>query len=41
MDSKTDRSVQLAPAIERFLRQEVGAGADLDQSISLLQGIIK
>lgn len=40
MDAKTDRSVQLAPAIERFLRQEVGSGAELAQSISSLQSIV-
>jgi flagellum-specific ATP synthase len=41
MDSKTDRSVQLAPSMERFLRQEVGVGADLGLSITTLQGILK
>ena len=41
MDAKTDRSVQLAPAIERFLRQEVGNGAELEQSIGILQSIVK
>ncbi|WP_435782780.1 flagellar protein export ATPase FliI [Cellvibrio sp.] len=41
MDSKTDRSVQLAPSIERFLRQEVGTGADLGLSVATLQSIIK
>jgi flagellum-specific ATP synthase len=41
MDIKTDQSVQLAPAIERFLRQEVGAGADLEQSITGLRSIIR
>ena len=41
MDSKTDRSVQLAPSIERFLRQDVGVAADLGLSISTLQSIIK
>lgn len=41
MDSKTDRSVQLAPSIERFLRQDVGVAADLGLSITTLQGIIK
>jgi ATPase FliI/YscN family len=40
MDAKTDRAVQLAPAIERFLRQEVGSGAELAQSISSLQSIV-
>ena len=41
MDAKTDRSVQLAPAIERFLRQEVSSGAELAQSIGILQSIVK
>lgn len=40
-DSKTDRSVQLAPRMESFLRQEVGAAADLEQSISHLQSVLK
>jgi len=40
MDAKTDRAVQLAPAIERFLRQEVTSGADLGQSIGMLQSIV-
>lgn len=41
MDAKTDRAVQLAPRIERFLRQEVGADADLGSSIATLQSILK
>lgn len=41
MDVKTDKAVQLAPAIERFLRQDVGVTADLDASIATLQGILK
>nr|WP_280522432.1 hypothetical protein [Cellvibrio mixtus] len=41
MDVKTDQSVQLAPAIERFLRQDVGAGADLEQSLAGLRSIIR
>jgi flagellum-specific ATP synthase len=41
MDAKTDRSVQLAPAIERFLRQEVSSGAELAQSIGMLQSIVQ
>lgn len=41
MDLKTDQSVQLAPAIERFLRQEVGADADLEQSLVGLKTIIR
>ncbi|MGF6690047.1 flagellum-specific ATP synthase [Metapseudomonas resinovorans] len=39
MDMKTDRAVQLAPAIERFLRQDVGEGAELDACIAGLQGL--
>jgi flagellum-specific ATP synthase len=41
MDAKTDRAVQLAPSLERFLRQEVGASAELGASIATLQSIIK
>jgi flagellum-specific ATP synthase len=41
LDSKTDRSVQLAPTIERFLRQDVGVAADLGLSVSTLQNIMK
>ncbi|VXC69416.1 flagellar protein export ATPase FliI [Pseudomonas sp. 8O] len=41
MDAKTDRAVQLAPSLERFLRQEVGSGAELGASIATLQSIIK
>ena len=41
MDAKTDRAVQLAPSLERFLRQEVGTGAELGASIATLQSIIK
>lgn len=41
MDGKTDRAVQLAPALERFLRQEVGEGSDLAASIATLQGLMK
>ncbi|MBC9249831.1 flagellum-specific ATP synthase FliI [Pseudomonas alcaligenes] len=41
MDAKTDRAVQLAPALERFLRQEVGEGSELATSIATLQGILK
>ena len=41
MDAKTDRSVQLAPHLERFLRQEVGDGAELGSCISALQGLIR
>ena len=37
----TDRAVQLAPSLERFLRQEVGSGAELGASIATLQSIIK
>lgn len=39
-DPKTDRAVQLAPAIERFLRQEIDDGTELAASIGLLQNVI-
>lgn len=41
MDNKTDRSVQLAPMMERFLRQDVNASADLEQSVNTMQGLMK
>ncbi|WP_027896137.1 flagellar protein export ATPase FliI [Zestomonas thermotolerans] len=41
MDAKTDRAVQLAPGIERFLRQDVGDGAELGASIAILRSLIK
>lgn len=41
MDARTDRAVQLAPSLERFLRQEVGVAAELGASIATLQSIIK
>jgi len=41
MDLKTDQSVQLAPVIERFLRQDVGQGASLDQCLAELRNIIR
>jgi flagellum-specific ATP synthase len=41
MDSKTDRSVQLAPRLERFLRQDVGEGADLDECVMQLQRLVQ
>src|SRR5690606_38872807 len=40
-DIKTDRAVQLAPTIERFLRQEVGEAAELETSLAILQNIIR
>ncbi|MBA1274837.1 flagellar protein export ATPase FliI [Stutzerimonas azotifigens] len=40
MDTKTDRAVQLAPRIERFLRQEVGEAAELQTSLATLQGVL-
>jgi len=40
-DIKTDRAVQLAPTIERFLRQEVGEAAELETSLTILQSIIR
>ncbi|WP_181919260.1 flagellar protein export ATPase FliI [Alkalilimnicola ehrlichii] len=39
-DGKTDRAVQLAPVIERFLRQDTGQGANLSDSITGLQNIV-
>ncbi len=39
-DIKTDRAVQLAPTIERFLRQEVGEAAELEASVATLQNIL-
>jgi flagellum-specific ATP synthase len=41
MDAKTDRAVQLAPRLERFLRQEVGEGADLAECVTQLQGLMR
>ena len=41
MDGKTDRSVQLAPRIERFLRQDVRDAAELDSSVSALSKLVK
>jgi len=41
MDLKTDQSVQLAPAIERFLRQELGQGAALEQCLVDLKNIVR
>jgi len=41
MDSKTDRSVQLAPRLERFLRQDVGEGAELEQCVAQLHRLIQ
>ena len=41
MDAKTDRAVQLAPALERFLRQEVAEGSELEQAVAGLQGVLK
>ena len=40
MDARTDRAVQLAPTLERFLRQETGDGADLDSAIATLHSIL-
>jgi hypothetical protein len=39
-DIKTDRAVQLAPTIERFLRQDVGEAAELETSVATLQNIL-
>jgi flagellum-specific ATP synthase len=41
MDAKTDRSVQLAPNMERFLRQDVGSEADLGACVTILQSLMK
>src|SRR5690554_1791068 len=41
MDGKTDRAVQLAPRIERFLRQEVAEAADLDASVTALTRLMR
>lgn len=39
MDPKTDRAVQLAPAIGSFLRQEVGVHAPLAASVAALKAL--
>ena len=41
MDPGTDRAVKLAPNIERFLRQDVGASAELKACIETLQSIVR
>src|SRR5690606_11666644 len=41
MDAKTDRAVQLAPALERFLRQETDEGSELAASIANLQSLLR
>ena len=41
MDPGTDRAVKLAPNIERFLRQDVGASAELNACIETLQSIVR
>lgn len=41
MDGKTDRSVQLAPRIERFLRQSVHDAAELEPSVLALTKLVK
>ena len=41
MDAKTDRAVQLAPHLERYLRQDVGEAADLAASVDALRGLIR
>lgn len=41
MDQATDRAVKLAPSLERFLRQDVGASAELSLCVSTLQAIVK
>jgi flagellum-specific ATP synthase len=40
MDAKTDRAVQLAPNIERFLRQDTGQEADLASSVASMQQLL-
>lgn len=40
MDVKTDRAVQLAPMLERYLRQETADGAELGASVATLQSIV-
>ena len=40
MDVKTDRAVQLAPMLERYLRQETADGAELGNSVATLQSIV-
>ncbi|WPP00051.1 flagellar protein export ATPase FliI [Pseudomonas sp. HR96] len=41
MDARTDRAVQLAPRIERFLRQETDRASDLAQSLEQLHEVLK
>ena len=41
MDPSTDRAVKLAPNLERFLRQDVGASAELKACIETLQIIVR
>lgn len=41
MDPGTDRAVRLAPNLERYLRQDVEAGAPLGVCIDTLQSIVK
>jgi flagellum-specific ATP synthase len=41
LDARTDRAVQLAPSLERFLRQEVTESADLRESVDLLGKLTK
>ncbi|MDN6855086.1 flagellar protein export ATPase FliI [Pseudomonas sp. CAN2814] len=40
MDVKTDRAVQLAPMLERYLRQETADSAELGNSVATLQSIV-
>lgn len=39
-DEKTDLAVRLAPAIQKFLRQDVSEGADLEASLAAMQRIL-
>ena len=41
MDTKTDRAVQLASSLERYLRQEVGAEAELNQCVTIMASMLK
>lgn len=41
MDAKTDRAVQLAPKLERFLRQETSQGSDMAESQQTLLSVLR
>ena len=40
-DPKTDRAVQMAPAIQRFLRQDVNESAEFQASVAALLSLVK